>query len=111
MLSNAVIFELKNYATPEERVRPSCITDIIYSGESLVLKKKKKKEQFRKNPKPKAEQEIRLDGSVLLEKDGSRCERCGYLSTNKICKACVLLEGLEKSRAKIRLDNPDGAGR
>ncbi|ANB13044.1 Ncs6p [Sugiyamaella lignohabitans] len=30
-----------------------------------------------------------------------RCERCGYLSNNKLCKACVLLEGLNAGRAKL----------
>lgn len=29
-----------------------------------------------------------------------QCERCGYLSSQKICKACSLLEGLNKSRPK-----------
>ena len=28
------------------------------------------------------------------------CERCGYMSSQKICKACVLLEGLNKNRPK-----------
>ncbi|KAF2116102.1 hypothetical protein BDV96DRAFT_42840 [Lophiotrema nucula] len=32
------------------------------------------------------------------------CERCGYLSSQKICKACVLLEGLNKSRPKNGLE-------
>ena len=27
-----------------------------------------------------------------------QCEKCGYLSSQKICKACVLLDGLNKSR-------------
>jgi cytoplasmic tRNA 2-thiolation protein 1 len=29
-----------------------------------------------------------------------QCKRCGYLSSQEICKACVLLEGLNKSRPK-----------
>ena len=29
-----------------------------------------------------------------------RCETCGYLSSQRICKACVLLEGLNKNRPK-----------
>ena len=33
-----------------------------------------------------------------------RCERCGYLSSQKICKACMLLEGLNKSRPKTRIE-------
>jgi cytoplasmic tRNA 2-thiolation protein 1 len=28
------------------------------------------------------------------------CQKCGYLSSQSICKACVLLEGLNKSRPK-----------
>lgn len=30
-----------------------------------------------------------------------QCERCGYLSSQTICKACMLLEGLNKNRARI----------
>lgn len=80
-----------------EAVRPSCIIDIIQSGENLVLKKKKR------HPNSKVE-----------FKDGNRCERCGYLSSNKICKACMLLQGLEKNRASMSIDNDtnvDGAAR
>ena len=30
-----------------------------------------------------------------------RCERCGYISSNKLCKACILLEGLNKGLPKL----------
>lgn len=35
-----------------------------------------------------------------------KCVRCGYLSSQAICKACMLLEGLNKNRPKvdIRID-------
>jgi cytoplasmic tRNA 2-thiolation protein 1 len=33
-----------------------------------------------------------------------QCERCGYLSSQKICKACMLLEGLNKSRPKMKVE-------
>lgn len=83
-----------------EAVRPSCIIDIIKSGENLVLKQKKKK---------------RTTNQTKVEfKDGNRCDRCGYLSSNKICKACMLLQGLEKNRAQMSIDkdtNVDGAAR
>ncbi|GMM37609.1 Ncs6 protein [Saccharomycopsis crataegensis] len=106
-----------------EKIRSSCITDIIYSGENLVLKEKKKRQQFKKKQnangsKEPTEVEIRNDGSISLGKhgfkDGNRCTRCGYLSSNTICKACMLLEGLEKSKAKIMLENDgvtDGAAK
>lgn len=39
-----------------------------------------------------------------------KCVRCGYLSSQAICKACVLLEGLNKNRPKmdIRIDGDGG---
>ncbi|KAI1611759.1 hypothetical protein EDD37DRAFT_418990 [Exophiala viscosa] len=33
-----------------------------------------------------------------------QCERCGYLSSQKICKACSLLEGLNKSRPRNSIE-------
>ena len=33
-----------------------------------------------------------------------KCERCGYLSSQKICKACMLLEGLNKSRPRTKIE-------
>ncbi|KIX06355.1 cytoplasmic tRNA 2-thiolation protein 1 [Rhinocladiella mackenziei CBS 650.93] len=33
-----------------------------------------------------------------------QCERCGYLSSQKICKACSLLEGLNKSRPRTSIE-------
>lgn len=88
-----------------ELQRPSCILDIIHSGENLVLKPKKQK-----RAPPLHAMEVRSDGSVSLGRptdfvDGNTCEKCGYLSSNKICKACILLEGLERNRAKVTLDN------
>lgn len=106
-----------------EAVRSSCIMDIIYSGEHLVLAPKKKKatKQYKNKKKISEqfnEQEINADGSVTITKkefkDGNTCEKCGYLSLNKICKACVLLAGLEMNRAKITIESDtsvDGAAK
>lgn len=32
------------------------------------------------------------------------CERCGYMSSQAICKACTLLEGLNKNRPKLEIE-------
>ena len=32
------------------------------------------------------------------------CSKCGYLSSQAVCKACVLLEGLNKSRPKNAIE-------
>ncbi|KAG9193789.1 cytoplasmic tRNA 2-thiolation protein 1 [Alternaria panax] len=33
-----------------------------------------------------------------------QCNKCGYLSSQEVCKACVLLEGLNKARPKNRIE-------
>ena len=32
------------------------------------------------------------------------CARCGYISSNELCKACVLLDGLAKGAPRISLE-------
>ncbi|CUM63703.1 uncharacterized protein PRCAT00001287001 [Priceomyces carsonii] len=106
-----------------ESIRPSCIMDIIYSGEHLVLAPRKKKitRQYKNRGKISnnyKEHEINADGSVTIDrkefKDGNKCEKCGYLSSNRICKACSLLSGLELNRPKVGINNNsaiDGAAK
>ncbi|KZS97730.1 hypothetical protein SISNIDRAFT_405356 [Sistotremastrum niveocremeum HHB9708] len=57
-----------------EASRPSAIIDIIHSGEAF---------EVRQEVKAKA-------------KAQTTCKRCGYMSSNELCKACSLLEGLER---------------
>ncbi|KAF8529282.1 hypothetical protein BU17DRAFT_80482 [Hysterangium stoloniferum] len=58
-----------------EAARPSAIIDIIHSGEAFELA-----------------EEVKL-------KEQQTCKRCGYMSSNELCKACALLEGLERGIA------------
>ena len=37
-----------------------------------------------------------------------QCERCGYLSSQAVCKACVLLEGLNKARPRTGVEVSGG---
>lgn len=39
-----------------------------------------------------------------------QCERCGYLSSQAVCKACVLLEGLNKARPRRDIEVNGSAG-
>ncbi|KAI0035624.1 hypothetical protein K488DRAFT_76467 [Vararia minispora EC-137] len=57
-----------------EAARPSAIIDIIHSGEAFEVK-----------------EEIKA-----AQKTQRTCRRCGYMSSNELCKACTLLEGLER---------------
>ena len=60
-----------------ERIRPSSIIDIIYSGDSIAVK-----------------------GDVKMPVRGT-CSRCGYISSQRLCKACVLLEGLNRGLPRV----------
>ncbi|CAZ81544.1 unnamed protein product [Tuber melanosporum] len=59
-----------------EKVRPSAILDIVRSGEAFSRM-------------------IPSQAQAM-----SNCARCGYLTSQKLCKACTLLEGLNKNRPK-----------
>lgn len=97
-----------------ETVRPSCIIDIIYSGENLALKPKKQKKQTVVKKSTAKNVTHNEDDSLVPPSfvDGNKCEKCGYLSSNKICKACILLQDLEKNRAQTPVETTsDQAGK
>ena len=54
-------------------------------------------------------------GEQLAIKDGVKlptqglCSNCGYVSSNVICKACVLLEGLNRGRPKLAIGKSNKA--
>ena len=38
-----------------------------------------------------------------------KCQRCGYISSQDVCKACVLLEGLNKGLPNLGISRTRGA--
>nr|CAB3234540.1 cytoplasmic tRNA 2-thiolation protein 1-like [Phallusia mammillata] len=74
---NAYRGHARTYLKDLEAIRPSVIIDIIHSGEMMSVK-----------------QGVKMPVQ-------SNCTRCGYISSNDICKACVLLEGLNKGKPKL----------
>lgn len=67
----------RTYLKDLESVRPSSIMDVIHSGENLSVRE-----------------------GVKMPVQGT-CSRCGYISSQKLCKACVLLEGLNRGLPKL----------
>ncbi|CAF87749.1 unnamed protein product, partial [Tetraodon nigroviridis] len=67
----------KTFLKDLESVRPSSIMDVIHSGENLS---------------------VRAD--VKMPTQGT-CARCGYISSQPLCKSCVLLEGLNRGLPKL----------
>jgi len=74
---NAYRGNIRTYIKDLERLRPSSIIDIIHSGEQVLVK------QTAKMPVQRV------------------CERCSYCSSMPICKACLLIEGLNKGVPKL----------
>lgn len=62
-----------------ESIRPSSIIDIIKSGDSLQL-------------------DIKAKDRLPEQR---KCSRCGYISSQEICKACKILEGLNSDKPKL----------
>jgi cytoplasmic tRNA 2-thiolation protein 1 len=62
-----------------ERLDPGVILDIVHAGETM---------QFRSGEAGRA---CTAAGS---------CERCGYISSQRLCKACVLLDDLATRSAR-----------
>ena len=74
---NAYRMNARSFIKDLERVRPRAILDIVRSGEQLRLRAA--------IPRP-----------VL-----SKCEQCGYITSQKYCKACLLLYGLNNDETGL----------
>lgn len=69
--------------------------DAVRNGDTVSTNKK--------GQKPKAQGHVSRRAAPPRQVMG-QCKRCGYLSSQEICKACVLLEGLNKNRPKNRIE-------
>ena len=62
-----------------EAARPRAIVDLVRSAERMRIK----------------------GGTEQVATKPGTCTRCGYLSSQEVCKACVLLEGLNKGLPRL----------
>ncbi|KAG2441936.1 hypothetical protein HXX76_003541 [Chlamydomonas incerta] len=69
-----------------EAARPMAIIDVIRSAEDFVFAAASDE----KLPQPRT------------------CERCGYISSQPVCKACVLLEGLNRGMPRLGVSRTRG---
>ncbi|CAK9809533.1 Cytoplasmic tRNA 2-thiolation protein 1 [Anthophora plagiata] len=74
---NAYRGHARTFLKDLEKIRPSSIMDIIHSGETLQIK-----------------------GNIKLP-ERRTCSRCGFVSSQEICKACIMLEGLNRGLPKL----------
>ncbi|GAA5985213.1 hypothetical protein JCM10908_002571 [Rhodotorula pacifica] len=105
-----------------EAVRPSAIVDLIYSGEAMaaslslrgrraggdldpILQEQDRIRRGVKPPKTRGTGTGPVGGAAGGEKGQVQqsCSRCGLLTSQALCQACMLLEGLNKGVAKVDL--------
>ncbi|OJJ47774.1 hypothetical protein ASPZODRAFT_15220 [Penicilliopsis zonata CBS 506.65] len=75
------------------------LSDIQLPDGSVPLQKTTNKKTAKKPP-----QKGTPLGKQVKTQTMGKCERCGYISSQKICKACALLEGLNKNRPKTAIE-------
>ena len=56
------------------------------------------------NGQPHERQGTKNAGKKLTRQTLGTCQKCGYMSSQEICKACTLLEGLNKNRPKMEIE-------
>jgi len=76
---NAYRGHARDFLKDLESIKPMSIIDIIRSAENF-----------------------HFDKEIKLPTQGN-CTRCGYISSHKLCKACVLLDGLNSGLPKIAI--------
>ncbi|KAI1118251.1 hypothetical protein F5Y14DRAFT_399783 [Nemania sp. NC0429] len=57
-------------------------------------------------PKPNREEPAKNTGSalpIITKQKLGTCEKCGYMSSQRLCQACMLLDGLNKNRPEIMI--------
>lgn len=74
---------VREYIKQLERMKPAAIIDIITSAEQFNVI-------------------INITSKSSYSKLGT-CSVCGYLASNRVCKACTLMEGLRRGKARIQI--------
>ncbi|KAK5086135.1 cytosolic thiouridylase subunit Ctu1 [Lithohypha guttulata] len=62
------------------------------------------RETVQREAQPSIHDKKKRGRKKLVKQVMSRCEKCGYLSSQNICKACMLLEGLNKARPATQIE-------
>ncbi|XP_065826098.1 cytoplasmic tRNA 2-thiolation protein 1-like isoform X2 [Oscarella lobularis] len=84
---NAYRGHARTFLKDLESIRSTAIIDIIHSGERLSFRE-----------------------TVKFPKLGT-CSQCGYISSQPLCKACILLEGLNKGLPRLAVGKTHTAKR
>ena len=86
-----------------EKERSSAIIDIIHSGEAFEVNEGVKAKAKIQRTVPFACDYCAPTPNTKPYPILGTCSRCGYISSNELCKACLLLEGLERGLPNLAI--------
>lgn len=78
-----------------EAIRPRCIQDILYSGEHL--------------PGAQSVAGSSVNSAAATLPPQHLCKRCGYIASQELCRACVLLDSLNQGTHQLALRSTMGS--
>lgn len=91
-----------------EALRSTSILDIIHAGNAVVLLLFSLNECERFTIFKFLGEQLSVKDGVKLPTQGI-CSSCGFVSSNIICKACMLLEGLNRGKPKLAVGKSNKA--
>lgn len=83
---------LRDFLKQLERVRPTAVLDIIASGDTVAT--------LMARQKASSSDKSCSSTAVLKKQVAVACERCGFMTSAKVCKPCLLLQGLNDPDAQ-----------
>ncbi|KAI2636638.1 hypothetical protein GGS21DRAFT_489393 [Xylaria nigripes] len=84
-------------AAMEKQLKENEAAEVAGLETEVTISKTKKSYSSNKVEPPKTRS---APPSIAKQKLGT-CEKCGYMSSQRLCQACMLLEGLNKNRPEI----------
>ncbi|KAI1446627.1 adenine nucleotide alpha hydrolases-like protein [Annulohypoxylon stygium] len=91
-------------AAMEKRLRENEAAEA--AGLETEITVTKTKDQQHERPNPTNSAQLKTAGTTVpirLKQKLGTCEKCGYMSSQKLCQACMLLESLNKNRPEISI--------
>ncbi|XDG06021.1 hypothetical protein ABKA04_005636 [Annulohypoxylon sp. FPYF3050] len=91
-------------AAMEKRLRENEAAEAAGLETEITVTKTKVEQHERPNPTNSAQ--LKTAGTTVpirLKQKLGTCEKCGYMSSQKLCQACMLLESLNKNRPEISI--------
>lgn len=90
-------------AAMEKQLRENEAAEAAGLETEITIKKVESQHHDKPNPTNGQHKAAGASLPIRLKQKLGTCEKCGYMSSQKLCQACMLLEGLNKNRPEITI--------